>query len=381
MKRRNFIKTSILASLFLYVPSILNAKKHRKKTLVLIELNGGIDYLNTVIPYTEKNYYALREDLAIKKENAYILNKSLALNKNLDFLNTLYQNNSLAIINGLGYENPNFSHFRAIEIVETASFSNEYKNKGWLSETLEEYSINKLRPAQAIVFGKRKKGSLFSSNLDILQIKNINDFLKKSSKINLGKDNDNESLNFLFKQKYSIKRANEALNTYLKKDTIMNAIPNSKLAINFSEALKIIDSALEIPVLKLSHQSYDTHANQENTLNTLLKDLDDALKYFVSELKRKDLYKDVLILTYSEFGRRVKQNASFGTDHGTACFSFVLGSVTKGGIYGEYPSLDNLFKNNLIYTTEYKTFYNTILTKWFLEKNNKFNAYNTLNFI
>ncbi len=126
MKRRNFIKSSILAALVLSLPTSFMANTNKKKTLVLLELNGGADYLNIVIPYKEKNYYDLRPTLALKEEEYLKLNDSLALNKDLDFLHSLYQDNTMAIINGLGYEKPNLSHFRAIEIVETGSNSNEY---------------------------------------------------------------------------------------------------------------------------------------------------------------------------------------------------------------------------------------------------------------
>lgn len=386
MKRRNFIKTSVLTALYLIGPLNLSAKENKKnkdKTLILIELNGGVDYLNTIIPHKEKNYYSLRPNLALNSDEYNILDKNLALNSSLPFLYKTYKNKNLAIINGLGYKKPNLSHFRAIQIVETASESDEYLSKGWLSY-LENIGLSKQRPAQAIVIGKRKKPYLFSSNIDILQIKNVKDFIKKSSylKNETYSLNNSSELNFLSKQKESIIRANKSLSLYIKEDFKSSKdFEFCSLSKSFKEALILLDSKLSIPVIKVSQKSYDTHSNQKERLSSLLKDLDKSLESFVYELKKRDLYENVLIMTYSEFGRRVKENGSSGTDHGTATFSFILGAGVKGGMYGDYPSLNNLEKNNLIYTLEYKTLYNTILSKWFLLKTNKFNTYDILNFI
>ena len=348
-----------------------------------MELNGGADYLNIIIPYKEKNYYTLRPTLALKEEEYLKIDDSLAINKDLDFLHSLYQNNDMAIINGLGYQKPNLSHFRAIEIVETGSNSNEYLEEGWLSEVLEKEELSKQKPVHAIVFGKRKKGHLFSKDLDILEIKNIAAFLKEGSKLkfDVPMSIEDDTLGFLYKQEKTISRSLLSVKKYAKDVNITIEFENSNISNSFKEAVKIIKSPMEISVIKLSQKSYDTHANQKENLSILLKELNAGIKSFVAELKNENLFDEVLFFTYSEFGRRVKENGSKGSDHGTATFSFVIGGGVKGGLYGEYPSLTNLKKNNLMYTTEFKSFYNTLLNKWFLHKNNRFNAYDIINFI
>ncbi|PHR74447.1 MAG: hypothetical protein COA66_01255 [Arcobacter sp.] len=383
MKRRNFIKSSILAALVLSLPTSFLASPNKKKTLVLLELNGGADYLNIVIPYKEKNYYDLRPTLALKEDEYLKLTETLAINKDLDFLHSLYQNNDMAIINGLGYEKENLSHFRAIEIVETGSKSNEYLDEGWLSGVLEKEKLSKEKPVHAIVFGKRKKGHLFSKNLDVLQMKNISAFLKEGSRLQLDTSvsSNDDTLGFLYKQEKTIERSLLSVNKYAKDVSVSIEFENSDISNSFKEAVKIIKSPMEVSVIKLSQKSYDTHANQKENLSVLLKELNAGIKSFVTELKTENIFDEVLFLTYSEFGRRVKENASKGSDHGTATFSFVIGGGVKGGLYGNYPSLTNLKKNNLIYTTEFKSFYNTVLTKWFLHKNNRFNAYDIITFI
>jgi len=383
MNRRDFIRLSLVAASSIVLPNQSWAKHSSKKTLVLVELNGGNDSLNTVVPYSSKNYYKLRENIAIQKSELTLIDEHLGLHKNLKNISKLYERKSLAIVNGLGYSNPNLSHFRSIEIVETASKSNEYLKKGWLSVELERFNLDELSPAAAIVIGKRKKGSLFSKNIDVVQIKNIDNFLKKSNSLNFDQSEEgkNGSLNFFNQQKYSIKKTNLSLNKYAQNIQIKQEFKNTEISNDFKEALKIIKSKMNIPVIKISHKGYDTHAGQLVRHNILLKDLDDAIGSFVQELESENLFDDVLIMTYSEFGRRVKENGSLGTDHGTASSQFVIGGKVKGGLYGNFPNMDKLIKNNLIYTTEYRSLYNTVLHKWFKDDQNKYRDFELLEFL
>ncbi len=383
MNRRDFIRLSIVATTCLLSPLDIFAKPNSKKTLVLIELNGGNDSLNMVVPYDSENYYKLRKNIAISKSDLNIIDEHLGLNKNMEFVSSLYKNNKVAIVNGLGYENPNLSHFRSIEIVETASESNEYLKKGWLSSQLERFVLNEISPTSAIVLGKRKKGHLFSKNIDVVQIKNIENFIKKSNTLVMGKSshNENSSLNFFHKQNVSIQKTNQTLNKFAKNINIVQKFENTDISNDFKEALKIIKSKMNIPVLKLSHKGYDTHAGQVEKHGGLLKDLDNAIASFVQELEQEGLFDDVLIMTYSEFGRRVKENGSLGTDHGTASSQFVIGGKVKGGLYGKFPNMDKLIKNNLKYTTEYKSLYNTVLHKWFMDDQNKYKNFELLEFL
>ncbi|MCP4971527.1 MAG: DUF1501 domain-containing protein [Arcobacter sp.] len=383
MKRREFIKISAILSAMILLPIDVKAKKNNKKTLILVELNGGNDALNSVIPFNESNYYNLRPSLALKKDEINIIEKDFGLNKNLSNITKLYKSGSAAIVHGLGYDSPNLSHFRSIEIVETASQSKEYLKNGWISSELRKYDLNEKRPANAMLIGKSKKAYLFSNDLSVLKIKSIEEFIRSSSNINDNKIdyNINRSLNFLNKQEDILVKANKAISKYASNVDIKTIFNQTDISNDFKEALKVIKSDLDIPLIKISQKGYDTHANQMSKHNILLKEFDDAIGSFVNELKEEDLYKDVLIVTYSEFGRRVKENGSLGTDHGTASSHFVLGGEVKGGMYGKAPSLNNLDKNNLIYTTHYRTYYNTILTKWFGNKNNQFNSYDILNFL
>ncbi len=383
MKRRKFIKISALVASMILVPIDIKAKTSDKKTLILVELDGGNDALNSVIPYTEKNYYKLRPSLALKKDDINLIDKDFGLNRNLSNITKLYKLGNTAIIHGLGYDKPNLSHFKSIQIVETASDSHESLDSGWISSELEKYKLGDTRPANAILIGKRKKGYLFSNNLSVIQIKSISDFINKSLSISIMKETEilNSSLNFLNKQEDILINANKTLKEYANNIEIKTHFNQTDISNDFKEALKLVKSKINIPVIKISQKGYDTHSNQLSRQNLLLKDFDDAIGSFVDELQKEGLFDDVLIVTYSEFGRRVKENGSFGTDHGTASSHFVIGGSVKGGMHGKTPSLEKLNKNNLIYTTHYRSYYNTILTKWFGNKENQFNSYDILNFL
>jgi uncharacterized protein (DUF1501 family) len=365
------------------MPKKTKASASKNKTLILLELDGGNDGLNTVVPYGEKNYHKLRPNLAIKKENLYIIDSTYGLNKNLRNLNSLYNDSNLAIIHGLGYDEPNFSHFRSIQIVETASLSNEYLNEGWLANSLSKFKLSETKPAHALLIGRRKKGYLFSKDLSTLQFKSIDEFTSKALKLHKFTSGAGIDFNFPFlnEQKKIVQLASDSLYKYVDGIKIKSEFKDSDISNSFKEAVKIIKSDLQIPLIKISQKGYDTHANQMERQELLLRQLDDAIGSFIKELKRDNLFDDILIVTYSEFGRRVKENGSLGTDHGTASSHFVIGGNVRGGMYGKRPSLDNLYKDNLIYTTHYRTYYNTILSKWFNNKDNKFNTYDMLNFL
>lgn len=382
MNRRDFINLSLLSSSLLLFPELSFSNTLSKKHLILVELDGGNDGLNTIVPLKEKNYYNLRPNLSLGKKDIFKINENYGLNKNLWSFYDLFKEENLAIINGLGYDKPNLSHFRSIEIVETASDSNEVLDYGWISSILKDTKVSLKQPAHGIILGNRKKGHLFSNNLDILHIKSIENFLKDTSRFNSSSSSKHvEILEFLNKQNLLIIQAKEAFEISLKNINIEETFEDTDISFSFKEAAKIIKSPIQMPVIKISHKGYDTHSNHLQRHEELLGELNGAINSFVKQMKRDKLFDDILIVTYSEFGRRVKENASFGIDHGTAAPHFAIGGLVKGGIYEQYPSLDNLYKDNLIYTTHYRSYYNTILKSWFNNKNNIYSRYKDIGFL
>ena len=356
MQRRRFLQLGLWT--LLTQPTFSFATPFRRQKLILIELSGGNDSLNTVIPYQEPLYYRFREKIALK--NANPISESLALNPNLKYLKKLYEQEEVAIVNGLGYDQPNRSHFRSIEIVETAS--NEYLEEGWISKAIQ--SNNKI---DAIVLGKNFGNSLFSSQLNVVNFLNAEQFIKQSKRLqNQSKSDENDTLNFVLQEYSKIIKANALLKEKIQVITVQTPFEKTNISRDFKELAKIIASGLDVSVFKLTQSGYDTHTDQVKIQNKLLKELDNAIGSFVKEMKMKGLYEDLVLMTYSEFGRRVKENGSQGTDHGTAASHFVIGSPVNGGIYGAYPSLEDLDDHDdLKYSTHFQSYYNTFLKNYF----------------
>ena len=208
--------------------------------MVLIELDGGNDGLNTVVPYTSKNYYSLRPTLALKKDEVNILDKKYALNKSMKNVYKEFQDGNVAIINGLGYEKPNLSHFKSIKIVETAGTGKRLGNNGWLSSYLKTLELSDQKPAHAMLIGKRKKGYLFSNDLTVVQVKNINSFIKMSKKMNKSSKsrNINENISYLFEQEQSIFNISKSLDKNLKSIHLKTEFPEDELSQDFSRSSK-----------------------------------------------------------------------------------------------------------------------------------------------
>lgn len=382
MLRRDFINLSLGTVSMLMAPSLAFGKSLKKRHLILVELDGGNDGLNTVVPYSSRNYYNLREALGIEKKNLNIINKDFGINQNLENITALYKDKNCAIVNGLGYDNPKLSHFKSLELVETASQKNDVFHEGWFTKTLEKQNITSLKPAHAFIIGKRKKGHLFDDSLESVHFKSIQSFLNESKKFTASDSfSSNEMMDFLSQQNKMVFQARNALVKYANNIEIKEKFGESQIEQAFKQSAKIVKSDLEVPVIKLSHKGFDTHSNQIQRHEKMLQELDFAIGSFVKEVKTANKFDEVLILTYSEFGRRVKENGSLGTDHGTASIQFAIGGEIKGGMYGKHPSLDNLHKNNLIYTTHYRSLYNTVLNKWFNDPYNKFSKYEKLNFL
>jgi uncharacterized protein (DUF1501 family) len=376
MERRTFIKSSLLASTSLLVPQFLQASTSRlssttDKKLVIIQLSGGNDGLNTVIPFRSDNYYKLRPNLAQAKASVHGLNDDLGLNKSLTNINRLYQDGMLSIVNGVGYPNPNRSHFRALDIWHSASDANQYINTGWLGRYLDSYCEG-LVPAIEVddTLSLAMKGDVLQG----LAVSNPNRFYRTSkdpffeslgsstNKENLGDSN----LDYLYKTLVDTQSAAGYIYEKSKLYTPKASFPSTALGGKLKQTAQFINARLDTKVYYVEHGGFDTHAGQINTQNRLLGQLDEALAAFIQELKHGDSMDETLVMVFSEFGRRVKENASGGTDHGTANSVFVIGSkLGRPGMVNAYPSLENLDNNgDLIFNTDFREVYATLLEGW-----------------
>ena len=401
--RRDFIKLTSLASASLMVPQFLQAfgkmdfpGDYQGKTLVVIQLSGGNDGLNCVIPYQNDLYYNARPDLGLEPTRVIPLKNGIGLNENLKGLADLFNAGHLSIINGVGYPNPNRSHFRSMDIWQTASDEGKVLNTGWIGRYLDAscngaIGATVVKPHTAIEIddylslsmkGDIKKGLAFN-NPDNLHLAMDNRILRTVSS-NYHEDHVHPKIEFLHKTLVDTTQSADYIFNHSKKYKSNKIYPLNDFGRRMKVIAQLICSGAETRIYYVSLSGFDTHTFQKDKHNKLLKVFGDTLKTFCDDLKDNDRFKDTVVMTFSEFGRRVAQNASKGTDHGTANNIYIAGGgLTKAGIYNEMPDLKNLDNGDLIYKIDFRQVYATILDKWLNTDHEKVlnGKYSLLNFI
>jgi uncharacterized protein (DUF1501 family) len=369
MERRSFLKIAGLGSISLFSPNILalpalGATSNR--TLIIIELKGGNDGLNTVIPYTDKNYYSLRPDISVSADSVLRLSDNTGLNPALEPLMKIWQDKQLAIVSGVGYPQPNRSHFRSIEIWETASDSEEVLNNGWLSRLFSAAKNMPKHDIDGIIIGQGNEGPLSGINMRNLVMENPEKFVQQALKIKkLAETSSNKSLAHILQVESNLSQFAGLIEKDLAQAPPLKTVfPETNIGKQFATAAKLIAGKIPMSVIKLTHGSFDTHSNQRNQQDRLLKELATSLSAFRAAMVETGRWNDTLLLTYSEFGRRAGQNGSKGTDHGTAAPHFILGGKVKGGLYGRQPALDDLVEGDLKFFVDYRSLYSTVVKSW-----------------
>ncbi len=377
MDRRKFLKQSSLASSLFMVPSFVRAfeqvasSKLGYKRLVIIQLSGGNDGLNTVIPYRNDLYYKERPTLGIAKNEILKLNDDVGLNPALEPLKRLYDKGYLSIINNVGYPNPVRSHFRSMDIWQTATDSNKFSQSGWVGRYLDNYGK---QPHSAIEVDESLSLAMKGENFNAIATQDAKSFynLSKDPYFKNIRNHKNDAhlnehnLGYLYKSMIAAESSAKYIFEKSKTVSSKKEYPNNKFGKQMKTTAQFINSNLETKVFYTSLGGFDTHVNQINTQKRLLDIYANSVEAFVQDLKDNDTFKDTLILTFSEFGRRVKQNASVGTDHGTANNVFVIGeNLKKQGLYNNMASLSDLDDNgDLKFEIDFRTIYATVLDKW-----------------
>ena len=377
MKRRNFIKNTALASSLFYVPSFVNAFNNLDlnlagyKRLVIVQLSGGNDGLNTVIPYNNDIYYQNRPTISQKSNTILKLNDELGLHPNLAPLQKLYNQGYLSIINNVGYPNPNRSHYRSTDIWQTASKSNEYLTSGWLGRYLDNYgkmphnAIEVDDSLSLVMKGNKLNGMAVQDAKQLFR--NAQDpFFRKVLEHHDDQHLSEHNLGYLYKTMIAAENSAKYIYNTTKTYNSVQEYPDNPFGKQLKTAAEFINSGVDCKVLYTSLGGFDTHFNQNSRQEKLLKVYAESIDSFVKDLQANDTFKDTLILTFSEFGRRVKQNAANGTDHGTANNVFIIGkNLKKSGVYNEAPNLSDLDENgDLKYSVDFRSIYATILQKW-----------------
>jgi len=347
--------------------------------LVVVQMGGGNDGLNTVVPYSDDAYHRVRPTIGIADKSVLTIDERIGLNPAMAPLLELYKEGHLAIVQGVGYPNPNRSHFEATQIWETAS-PDRPVSTGWLGRYLDRVVPAQTAPSDAGLFSAVSLGdtvptALIAQHVDVPAIGALNTFGYNSgkdaaSKTTAGvlydgaKAGQSPYLDLIETTSRNAMHGGDVLKAKIASYKTTVAYPNDPFSQQLKLAAQIIGSRVGTRVIFVSIGSFDTHAGQRAQQDRLLGYLSNGLLAFYNDLAAHDLAGNVLAMTFSEFGRRVAQNASNGTDHGTAMPLFVAGGKVKGGVYGSHPSLTDLDHGDLKFATDFRAVYATVLEKW-----------------
>ncbi len=394
-KRKEFLQIGSLATASLMMPKFLKAFDGNaivppgNKVLVVLQFSGGNDGLNTVIPIRNDIYYKSRPKLGIEKDKALILTADVGINPALPAFKELFDDGSLGIMNSVGYPNPDRSHFRSMDIWQSGSDSDKYIYTGWLGRYLDAQCNGCGKPTQALEVDDVLSLALKGENNKGLAVKDPKRLYNTShekyfKEINAAHEKGEETVDYLYKTLSETLSSADYIFEQSKLRPSSQMYPATVTGKNLKTIASLIMSDINTKVYYLSLGSFDTHVNQENQQKRLFTELNDAINIFVKDLKQNNRFDDVMVMTFSEFGRRVAQNASGGTDHGTANNMFLIGGGLKQkGLINAMPDLNDLNEGDLKYTVDFKNVYATVLRKW-LDANDKEilgKQYDYMNFI
>ena len=397
MDRRDFLrKTSIASGGLFFVPQFVKAFDNNlitslsNKKVVIIHLKGGNDGLNTVVPFANDIYFQKREKLALLKNEYFKITDEVGLHNQLKPLRSLYDKGYLSIINNVGYPNPNRSHFRSSDIWQTASDSNEFLKSGWVGRYLDH---TKSKAHNAIEVDQSLSLMLKGNDLNGLAVSDpkllykitqepfFNDVIKHQKDLHLSEHN----LGYLYDTMISAQSSAQYIHEKTKTQSSNQVYPKNIFAKQLKTIAEFVNSGLDTQIYYAGLGGFDTHSNQKSRQSKLLQMYAESVDVFVKDIERNDKFKDVLILTFSEFGRRVQQNASNGTDHGCANNLFIMGkNLKQSGLYNNMPDLQDLDKTGDIkYKVDFREVYATILNNWLQVNDKKIlnKSFSKLNFI
>jgi uncharacterized protein (DUF1501 family) len=337
------------------------------RVLILVELKGGNDGLNTVVPHADPAYPRLRPDLALKPAAVLRLDAALGLHPALVPLLPMWERNELALLLGLGYPQPNLSHFRSIDIWDTASRSNEYLEDGWVARALSAGLRGQARfTVDGVALGSAGLGALAGSGA--VSLANVDGFVNQARLARATLAQGSEALAHLLKVEAGVLQVAEGLRRPPGQAPLATVFPSHAFGQSARAACEIVAGQRGrggVPVFHLTLGSFDTHRNQAGTHAGLLRQLAEGLAALRAGLMEAGAWDRSLVLTYSEFGRRARQNQSGGTDHGTAAPHFAIGGAVRGGVVGRMPSLERLdASQNLVHTADFRQVYATIARQW-----------------
>lgn len=384
IQRRSFLKLSALATASLFVPKFLNAMGQPdnklvpkgNKVLVVLQLSGGNDGLNTVIPIGNDIYYKSRPTLGFTSDKVLKLTDEVGLHPDLNILKCLYDEGNLGILNSVGYPEPDRSHFRSMDIWQSASNSKEIIQSGWIGRYLDEVCKDCKMPIQAIEMDDTLSLALRGEVQKAIALNNPQQLYNNSKDPMLASftaahartshDMEHENpVDYLYKTMSSTQNSADYIFEKSKLGSTSTIYPKSQLGKSLKTIASLIFADVDTQIYYVSIGSFDTHVNQQAKQSQLFRQMDEAIEAFTNDLKQNNRFDDVLLFTFSEFGRRVAQNASDGTDHGTAnSMFFVGGGLKEKGLLNAIPNLSDLDNGDIKYQVDFKSVYATLLKNW-----------------
>ncbi len=415
--RRQFLRTTVLGSALSWtVPAFLantfaalQAEAADSSTqivtgkddtiLVVLQMAGGNDGLNTVVPYANDFYHKARPTIGLSAQNVLPLNGEIGFHNAMGGFKNLYDAGHLAVVQGVGYPNPNRSHFRSTEIWQTASDSDKSEKYGWVGRYFDS-CCKGADPTVGVVIGQQLPQSFYAKTPEGICFNNPANYRYMANgqiettyeKLNgvdtngmVAEDNSGgtigmlaaaqpmtggKAVDFIERTALDAQMSSEKIRGIADKVQNQAVYPNSQLANSLKLVAKLIGGGLPTRIYYVSQGGYDTHTGQANRQKQLLQDLGDSTKAFVDDLKAQNNLQRVLVMTFSEFGRRVSENANGGTDHGAAAPMFVIGNKVKAGLLGKYPSLapQDLFQGDIKYNVDFRSVYAGVLEQWLKTK-------------
>lgn len=351
--------------------ALAQAEKQPERILVVLELAGGNDGLNTIVPYADDAYYKARPSLAVRANQVLKLDDRFGLHPAAEGFSKIFKDGAMAVVHGCGYPNPTLSHFTAMEWWHTATPHGADKY-GWVGrfadahrpKAVENYLVNIASQQSRAVASAVHSPVVFKDPKRFARIGTL-DQQKVFETYGTTPSTENPALDFVNSvSKTATGGAALVRGACAEYRTRVDYGSDNELTLDLKKVTGMIAAGLPTRVYYVSMGGYDTHAAQPDLHQLLLTYLADAVRGFLTDLKRIGRAEDVAVMAFSEFGRRVGENASKGTDHGTAGPMFVFGSKVKGGFYGKHPSLTDLDAGNLKMTTDFRSVYATMLSGW-----------------
>jgi uncharacterized protein (DUF1501 family) len=354
--------------------------KTKDPVLVVVQLSGGNDFMNTVIPFTKGIYYDNRPLVGIAEDKSLPFTDTLAWHPSAAAFKRIYEQGKMAIVQGVGTEHASRSHFRAMDIWHTCE-PEIVATEGWLAKVIKEIDPDSLNPVTAVNFGRGLPRALAAPGVVATSIGDLDKYGLMSG-IELQEERDRDLQ--IFQRMYTPAIGSGQVMNYLSQtgnnvltgaDMLAEAPRKYKSTVEYADnpiakalrdVVRVHTAGLGTRIFYTNHAGYDHHAQEVPTHARLLTELTDAIEDFMEDLREHDAADEVNILVFTEFGRRIKDNGS-GTDHGTGGGAFLIGENVKGGLYSEYPSLavaDWKFGEDMDFTIDFRSIYSTILNQW-----------------